>query len=407
MFVQPASPAALTEGLPHAELCLTLRPIKRDVQEIERGERMRWSLKIGRFAGIDVYVHATFFLLILWVIALHSLEGRNAQAVINGVGFMLALFACVVAHEFGHALTARHYGISTKDITLLPIGGVSRLERMPDKPWQEFWVAIAGPLVSAAIALAIYLLLFLMGGFQPVSGLSITGGPFLERILVANFALAIFNLIPAFPMDGGRVLRALLATRIDHVRATQTAAAVGQALALAFGLIGLFIRDPFLLFVALFVWIGAATEAHSVQLKGAFSGIPIRAAMQTNFSTLATNQTLGDAVKVILDGSQHDFPVMWGDQVMGILTRSNLLAGLSQYGPEQAVTTVMQREFETAEPNEMLEALLNRLATSPSRVIPVLQNDHVVGLVTAENVGEYLMIQNALHRRHVEAKARK
>ena len=161
---------------------------------------MRWSLKIGRFAGIDVYVHATFFLLILWVIALHSLQGRNPQAVISGVAFILALFACVVAHEFGHALTARHYGISTKDITLLPIGGVSRFERMPDKPWQEFWVAIAGPLVSVAIAVAIYLLLFLMGGFQPLTGLSITGGPFLERILVANFALAIFNLIPAFPM---------------------------------------------------------------------------------------------------------------------------------------------------------------------------------------------------------------
>ena len=144
-----------------------------------------------------------------------------------------------------------------------------------------------------------------------------------------------------------------------------------------------------------------------MQLKGAFSGIPIRAAMQTNFTTLTTNQTLGDAVKVILDGSQHDFPVMWGDQVMGILTRSNLLAGLAQYGPEQAVTTVMQREFETAEPNEMLEAVLSRLATSPSRVIPVLQNDHLVGLVTAENVGEYLMIQNALHRTHVAGNTRK
>jgi CBS domain-containing protein len=208
-------------------------------------------------------------------------------------------------------------------------------------------------------------------------------------------------------MDGGRVLRALLATRVDHVRATQTAAAVGQALALAFGIVGLFIRDPFLLFIAFFVWIGAATEAHSVQIKEAFSGIPIRAAMQTNFATLATSQTLGDAVKVILEGSQHDFPVMWGDQVMGILTKSNLLAGLSQYGPEQLVTTAMQREFEKAEPNEMLEAVLNRLATSPARVMPVLQDGHLVGLITLESLGEYLMIQNALHRRHVTARSHK
>jgi Zn-dependent protease/CBS domain-containing protein len=361
---------------------------------------VRWSWKIGRIAGIDLYVHATFFLLILWVVILHASQGRSVEAVLSGVGFILALFACVVLHEFGHALTARHFGIPTKDITLLPIGGVARLERMPEKPWQEFWVAMAGPLMSLAIGVVIYLALFLVGGFQPVTGLSITAGPFLERLLVANVALAIFNLIPAFPMDGGRVLRALLATRVDHVRATQIAASVGQGLALVFGLFGLF-RDPFLLFIAFFVWIGAAAEAHSVQIKEAFSGIPIRAAMQTNFTTLTTEQTLGDAVKVILAGSQHDFPVMWGDRVMGILTKGALFAGLTQYGAEELVTKVIEREFQTAEPSEMLETVLTRLATAPARVIPVLQDDRLVGLVTAENLGEYLMIQNALHRREL------
>lgn len=359
---------------------------------------MRWSWKIGRFAGIDVYVHATFFLLILWVVVLHWLEARNAQSVASGVLFILALFACVVLHEFGHALTARRYGITTRDITLLPIGGVSRFERMPDKPWQEFWVAIAGPLVNVAIAVAIYLALFLTNGFKPLTKLSITNGPFLERMLVANVALAVFNVIPAFPMDGGRVLRALLATRMDHVRATQAAAAVGQALALVFGLVGLF-RDPFLVFIALFVWIGAAHEAQSVQIKEAFSGIPIRVAMQTQFHTLTTNQTLGDAMKLMLEGSQHDFPVVWGDRVMGILTRSNLVAGLSQYGPDQFVTTVMEREFHTAESNEMLEAVLQRLAASHLRVMPVIDDGNLVGLVTADNLGEYLMVQNALNRR--------
>jgi Zn-dependent protease/CBS domain-containing protein len=358
---------------------------------------MRWSWKIGRFAGIDVYVHATFFLLILWVVVLHWIEGRSLQAVISGVTFIVALFACVVLHEFGHALTARRYGVPTKDITLLPIGGVSRFERMPDKPWQEFWVAVAGPVVNLLIAALIYAFLFFSSGLRPVKGLSITGGPFLERILVANLLLAVFNLIPAFPMDGGRVLRALLSTRMDHVRATQTAASVGQAIALVFGLVGLFF-DPFLVFIALFVWIGAAHESHSVQFKEAFSGIPIRTAMQTHFTTLTTNNTLGDAVKVVLDGSQHDFPVMWGDRVMGILTRANLLSGLSQYGPDQPVTTVMQREFETADPNEMLAAVLNRLSAAPTRVMPVLEDGKLAGLVTLENLGEYLVIQNALQR---------
>ena len=359
---------------------------------------MRWSWKIGRFAGIDVYVHATFFLLILWVVVLHWIAGRSGQAVLSGVIFIVALFACVVLHEFGHALTARRYGIPTKDITLLPIGGVSRFERMPDKPWQEFWVAVAGPTVNLALAAVIYAWLFFSAGFRPVTDLSVTGGPFLERLLVANVMLAVFNLIPAFPMDGGRVLRALLAMRMDHVRATQVAAAVGQGLALIFGLVGLFF-DPFLLFIALFVWIGAAHESHSVQFKEAFAGTPIRTAMQTQFRTLTTSNTLGDAVKEVLDGSQHDFPVMWGDRVMGILTRANLLSGLSKYGPDRLVTTVMQREFETAEPNEMLEAVLGRLASAPARVMPVLQDGNLVGLVTMENLGEYLTIQNALQRR--------
>jgi Zn-dependent protease/predicted transcriptional regulator len=359
---------------------------------------MRWSWKIGKLAGINLYVHATFFLLILWVVIVHWLTGGTLQAVLNGVAFILVLFACVVLHEFGHALTARHYGITTKDITLLPIGGMSRFERIPEKPWEEFWVAVAGPAVNAALALAIYAWLFASSGWKPVSGLSITGGPFLERMMVANVVLAVFNVIPAFPMDGGRVLRALLATRMDHARATQAAAGVGQALALIFGLVGLF-RDPFLLFIAFFVWIGAAHEASSVQIKDALSGIPARAAMETKFSLLTTNNTLSDAVKLTIDGSQHDFPVMWGENVMGILTRANLLAGLSQYGSDQLVTSVMQREFDTAAPGEMLEAVLTRLAAAKCRTMPVIQDGKLIGLVTLENLGEYMMIQNALQRR--------
>jgi Zn-dependent protease len=304
----------------------------------------------------------------------------------------------VILHEFGHALTARHFGIATKDITLLPIGGVSRFGRIPEKPWQEFWVAVAGPLVNVAIAAVIYCWLFVTSGLKPVSGLSLTGGPFVERILVANVVLAVFNFIPAFPMDGGRVLRALLAMRMDHARATQVAASVGQALALVFGLIGLF-RDPFLLFIAFFVWIGAAQEAGSVRIKDAFEGIPARAAMQTKFNTLSTADTLADAVKLTIDGSQHDFPVMWGDRIMGILMRKDLLAGLSQGGPDQPVTALMQREFDTAEPNEMLDAVLRRLATSKSRVMPVLQDGSLAGLITMENLGEFMLIQNAMHRR--------
>jgi Zn-dependent protease/CBS domain-containing protein len=359
---------------------------------------MRWSWKIGKLAGIDLYVHATFFLLILWVAIVYWVGGHSLAAVVNGVVFILVLFACIVAHEFGHALTARRYGIPTRDITLLPIGGLSRLERMPDKPWQEFWVALAGPAINVALAILLYIWILVSHGWIPITKLRISEGPFVERILIANLFLVLFNLIPAFPMDGGRVLRALLATRMDYPRATRTAAGIGQALALVFGLLGLFF-DPFLLFIALFVWIGAAQEASAVQVKDVFAGIPIRAAMQTDFRTLTTSDTLGDAVKVILDGSQHDFPVIWGDRVMGILTRSKLISGLATSGAEQRVTEAMERNFETGEPNEMLEAVLRRLSVATCRTMPILEDGRLIGLVTMENLGEYMMIQNALQKR--------
>jgi CBS domain-containing protein len=269
---------------------------------------------------------------------------------------------------------------------------------MPDKPWQEFWVAVAGPAVNVALAILLYGWILVSHGWIPITKLQVAQGPFVERILVANVFLVLFNLLPAFPMDGGRVLRALLATRMAYPRATQTAAAIGQGLALVFGLLGLFF-DPFLLFIAFFVWIGAAQEASAVQVKDVFAGIPIRAAMQTDFRTLTTSDTLGDAVKVILDGSQHDFPVVWGDRVMGILTRSKLISGLASTGPEQRVAEAMERNFETAEPNEMLETVLRRLSVAACRTMPVLQDGRLIGLVTMENLGEYMMIQNALHKR--------
>lgn len=359
---------------------------------------MRWAWRVGKFAGIDLYIHATFLLLLLWVVIVYWVADHSSQSVISGLVFICALFGCVVLHEYGHALTARHYGIRTRDITLLPIGGVSRFEKLPEKPWQEFWVAVAGPCVNGAIALVLYLVLLATGGLRPITGFGIAGGPFLERMLLANVILAVFNLIPAFPMDGGRVLRALLATRMDHVKATRTAASVGQALALVFGLVGLF-YDPFLVFIAFFVWIGAAHEAQSVEIKGAMAGIPIRSIMQHHFATLETSQHLSDAVKLMLDGTQHDFPVLWGDKVMGILTRAKILSGIQTGGPEQLVTAVMEREFETAEPGEMLETVLSRLAMARVKIMPVIESGKMVGLVSMENLGEYLMIQNALHRR--------
>src|SRR6266581_1329983 len=185
---------------------------------------MRWSWKIGRLAGINVYLHATFLLMIIFILFIYWMEGHSALLALRGVAFALVMFACIVLHELGHALTARKYGIRTRDITLLPIGGVSRLERIPDDPRQEVWVSVAGPAVNVVIAAALYAWLLLSQTWRPLSALTMAGGPFLERLLFVNVSLAVFNLLPAFPMDGGRVLRALLAMRMDYVRATQVSA---------------------------------------------------------------------------------------------------------------------------------------------------------------------------------------
>jgi Zn-dependent protease len=359
---------------------------------------MPWSLKLIRIAGIDVYVHVTFAMVIAWIALIHWNQSQSLAAVVAGVAFILALFGCVVLHEFGHALTAARYGIRTRDITLLPIGGLARLERMPDIPLQELWVALAGPAVNVVIALVLFAWLQATGGWQAVDGIGVTTGGFAERVMVANVLLAGFNLLPAFPMDGGRALRAFLAMRMEYTRATQRAATVGQGMALLFGFIGL-LGNPMLIFIALFVWIGAGQEASVVQMKSALAGIPLRSAMLTHFRTLTPASTLGDAVELLLTGSQQDFPVVADGRVEGILTRSDLVKALAKHGRAARAADSM-RECPVAQASEMLETVLGRLQGRDCHTIPVLEHDAVVGLVTMDNVGEFMMIHGAERGAH-------
>ena len=358
---------------------------------------MKWSWRVGRLFGIDVFVHATFLIFLAWVGASHYQREGNLHGALVGVGFILSVFATVVLHEFGHALTARRFGITTKDITLYPIGGVARVERMPEKPTQELLVALAGPAVNVVIATALVVALGVAGLPLILADESVMGGgPFLTKLLWVNVSLAVFNLLPAFPMDGGRALRALLALRGDYVAATRTAAAIGQALALLLGLLGLF-SNPFLVFIALFVWIGAATESGAVQAKAALTGLPVQAAMVTEFRTLTTHDTLATASSALLAGSQHDFPVVDPSGVLvGILARTNLIRGLTERGPDSVVEGAMMRRFETADPGEMLDAALARLQRHECGTLPVVRDGRVLGIVTMENVGELMMVQDAL-----------
>jgi Zn-dependent protease len=355
---------------------------------------MKWSVKIGRFSGIDVYMHFTFILLVSWVAFVNWRQGQSIPAAAAGVAFILAIFLCVVLHEFGHALTAKRYGIKTRDIILLPIGGLARLERMPTNPIQELWVALAGPAVNVVIAAGLFVWLNLTASLVPLETLTVTAGPFLERLMAVNLFLVVFNMIPAFPMDGGRVLRALLATRQDYARATQTAATVGQGIAVLFGFIGLF-YNPLLLFIAIFVWIGAAQEANMAHLKSAIGGIPVRQAMISDFQTLQREDPLERAVELTLAGSQKDFPVVDNNRLAGILTQTDLLKALAQPEVHPTVGAAMQQEFTRVDDAEMLEGAFAKLADCRCHTLPVMREGQLVGLVTMDNVGEYMRIQAA------------
>ena len=356
---------------------------------------MKWSFKIGRFAGIDVFMHFTFILLISWVALVHWRQGQSLTAAMAGVFFILTVFMCVVLHEFGHAMMARRYGIKTRDIILLPIGGVARLEKLPTNPIQEMWVALAGPAVNVVIAFALFVYLKVTASLEPLQTLTITTGPFLERILAVNIFMLVFNMIPAFPMDGGRVLRALLATRQEYGRATQIAATIGQGIAVLFGFVGMF-YNPFLLFVALFVWIGAAQEASIAQFKSAIGGIPVQQAMISDFKQLGVNDSLKRAVELTLTGSQKDFPVVDNGSLEGVLTQTDLLMALADQENYPTVASVIQRNYVTVDYQDMLESAFAKLNRCDCHTLPVMQNGKLVGLVTMDNLGEYMRIQAAM-----------
>jgi Zn-dependent protease/CBS domain-containing protein len=354
---------------------------------------MRWSWKIGRVFGIDLHVHFTFFLLLAWIAFTYYSQTQDWGATLSGVMYLLLLFVIVVLHELGHALAARRYGIPTKDITLLPIGGVARLARMPEDPKQELVIALAGPAVNVVLAAGLALICFAEG----LAGVDTCLGPhggLLERLFWTNVSLAVFNMIPAFPMDGGRVLRALLAFRMDYVRATQIASSIGQKLALILGLVGVFF-NPILAIIALFVWMAAANEAGMVSFRAVAAGIPMRQIMITNFHTVTPEESLGGAASLVMAGFQQDFPVVEHGRLAGILTRGDLIRGMSEQGMNRHVRDVMNADVATAGPHEMLDAVLSRSPEGFDTLV-VVHHDQPIGLVMAEQLKELLLVQQAM-----------
>jgi len=351
---------------------------------------MAWSFPVATVAGTVIRIHLTFFLLLAWIGAMHATRG-GLPAAAGGIAFICLVFACVVLHELGHAAAARRYGIATPDITLLPIGGLARLERIPEEPWREIAIALAGPAVNVAICA---LLALVAGGIPaPAEGLAVDDpqAGFLARLFWVNAFLVLFNLIPAFPMDGGRVLRAVLAFRRTHRDATRIAATVGQMVAILLGFAGLF-GAPLLIFIALFVWLGAAAEAAEEDLRATTRGLAAEDAMETRFEALPPEADIAAAAEALLRTPQQDFPVVDGQgRVLGLLTRDAIIHALRRDGPATPVADAMAEIPRVARRLPLQDAIR---ALSGAPAVAVQDPDgRFAGLLTAANIADLIALK--------------
>lgn len=361
-----------------------------------RRKRSWWTWNLGRLAGIPIRMHMTLLILLAWIAGSYALAGAGLGATAVGLFLVLSIFAVIVVHELGHALVARRYGIRTRDIMLLPVGGIASLERTPDKPSQELAVALVGPAINLAIAAVFWIGIEIFGGTTRLSEVTSISGAIATQLMWINVGLAVFNLLPAFPMDGGRALRALLAMRLGHERATNIAAALGKILAVALGIFGLF-YNPLLVIIALVVWMGATQERALVQLKSAITGVPVSAAMLRRVEAVSSDQPLEDAAALLLRGGLNQLPVIDHGKAVGVITRSDVATALAHAGPDATVASAPQHNVIAISPADSLDAVLDRLREEPDSVGLVVDpaDGSPIGVLTAEHLAAYV----AMHSR--------
>lgn len=354
---------------------------------------MKTAWQIGRIAGVELRIHFTFPLLFAWVALQHFVRTGQWSGLLTSLGFVLLVFGLIVLHELGHVLAARSFGIRTRDITLLPIGGIAHLARMPAHPREELVVALAGPAINLALGLV---LLPLAGG--PV--FPWTAGTLLQQLVWTNFALAAFNLIPAYPLDGGRGLRALLALHYPRERANFLALLVGRIFALLLGMLAL-AGDPFLIFIALFLWVAAGEEIAAERRQAQLRHVHVGEIMDRDCQVFAPSETLARAANHLLSSAQEDFPVVGPEgRLAGLLRREDLVAGLAHLGPDARIDELPLMPTPSSRTNETVENLLHRWPAD-RRSVPVLRDDRTfAGLCTAANLGDFILVQDALAGPH-------
>lgn len=361
---------------------------------------MKGVLHLGRVAGIKIEVHWTFSLLLIWVVYLDIRRGGDLNSALMNIALILFLFLCVVLHELGHALTARKFNIGTKKITLLPIGGVASLEKMPEKPQQELLVALAGPAVNVVIAMLLLIVVplrtYLSMDAENLESLltALNFNTLLFYLLIANIMLVVFNLIPAFPMDGGRVLRALLAFKMSRAKATEIAATLGQTLAVVFFILGLFF-NPFLVLIALFIFIGAYGENQMVKQTTLLEGHLVRDAMLTQITTVTPTNTMAQIIDLLLASTEKDFVVVEEGRIVGTLIHKEIINRSKDRN--LLVRDFMNTRFYIMREEGPLSEFFELAARENQRFFPVIDHsENLVGAIDMTNVSEFLLIKNTL-----------
>ena len=355
---------------------------------------MKGSFKLGKIADIGIFIHWTFSLLILFIVFINYRSGQNATQILWSVFFVLSIFITVVMHELGHALAAKRYNIITKDITLLPIGGIARLEKIPEKPIEELIVAIAGPLVNIVLAVITGIFITIPATSEQLMAQLANGvnaNNFFLNFYLVNFWLALFNLIPAFPMDGGRILRALLSFRLQRHVATRISARIGQFLALGFILLGFF-TSPFLIFIGIFVIIGAQVEADYTESKFMLKGFKVHDVLMKQYPKIDANETVKTAVALVLDSQNKNFLITEQEIPVGTLNRDQIIMALSQKGEAEFIYNIMDRNLIFLDANSLLENVFELIQLNKSKLMLVMENNEVAGALDIENLMEFILI---------------
>jgi Zn-dependent protease len=356
---------------------------------------MKMSLYIGKIAGIKLFIHWTFLLLIAWVLISNYRNGFDSTAALYSVALVLSAFFCVTLHEFGHALTAKYFHYNTRDITLLPIGGMARMDEFPEKPRHELAVSIAGPLVNVAIALILLPFVLLAGMQNNASALSdVSWNNFLSSLFFINVSLAVFNLLPAFPMDGGRVFRALLSFFTTRVKATHIAARTGQVVSVLFVVLGV-LYNPVLAVIGVFIFLLAQAENQQVKSVSILQGYTVNDVLMKKYYSLDEFATIDDAVKGLLDVQATDFLIMRNGIAIGTLNRTEIIKALTEHGKMYPVTQAMNAHVQILTPGMPLDKVFGGTQKSDSALFPVMQGEQLVGVVDMNNILELVMVIQA------------